>query len=102
MTSKRLWCSPGKVLRSVAVVAFAAASLVWIDSGGQVEAADMVVSTPYPSVVATPGSTVKFDATVTAPAVTIAQLKVDQLPAGWTTTLRGGGFVVNAVTATPS
>ncbi len=99
--SKRAWCSPGKVLRSVAVVAFAAASLVWIDSGGRVEAADLVVSTPYPSVVATPGSTVKFDLQVTAPAVTVAQLKVDQLPSGWTTTLRGGGFVVNAVTAAP-
>ncbi|MGZ4762337.1 MAG: COG1470 family protein [Ilumatobacteraceae bacterium] len=85
----------------MAVVAYAAASLVWIDSGGHVEAADLVVSTPYPSVVATPGSTVKFDLQVTAPAVTVAQLKVDQLPTGWTTTLRGGGFVVNAVTAAP-
>jgi uncharacterized membrane protein len=99
--SKKAWCSPGNFMRSVAVVAFAAASLVWIDSGGHVDAADLVVSTPYPSVVASPGSTVKFDLQVTAPAVTIAQIKVAQLPTGWTTTLRGGGFVVNAVTAAP-
>ena len=48
-----------------------------------------------------PGSVVKFDLSVTAPAVSVAQLSVDQLPTGWTTTLRGGGFVVNAVTAAP-
>ena len=94
---KKAW----KLLRSVAAVAFAATSLVWIDSGGHVEAADLVVSTPYPSVVASPGSTVKFDLQVTAPAVAVAQIKVEQVPTGWTTTLRGGGFVVNAVTATP-
>ncbi|MEO7371172.1 MAG: NEW3 domain-containing protein, partial [Ilumatobacteraceae bacterium] len=44
---------------------------------------------------------VKFDLSVTAPAVSVAQLSVDKLPDGWTTTLRGGGFVVNAVTAAP-
>jgi uncharacterized membrane protein len=44
---------------------------------------------------------VKFDLQVSAPAVTVAQLRVDQLPANWKTTLRGGGFVVSAVTATP-
>ena len=99
--SERGWCSPAKVLRSVAAVVIAATSVVWLDTGGHVEAADLVISTPYPSVVARPGSTVKFDLAVTAPAVSVAQLAVDQLPTGWTTTLRGGGFVVNAVTATP-
>jgi uncharacterized membrane protein len=44
---------------------------------------------------------VKFDLQVAAPAITVAQLRVDQLPTGWQTTLRGGGFVVNAVTAAP-
>ena len=99
--SERGWRSPARLLRSVAVVAFAATSMVWMDAGGRVEAADLVISTPYPSVVAQPGSTVKFDLAVTAPAVSVAQLAVDQLPTGWTTTLRGGGFVVNAVTAAP-
>lgn len=41
-TTKRSWCSPGSVLRSVAVVAVAATSLVWIDTGGHVEAADLI------------------------------------------------------------
>ena len=100
-TSQRGWCSPRGLLRSVAVVAIAVTSLVWVDSGGRADAADLVLSTPYPSVVARPGSTVKFDLAVTAPAVSVAQLTVDQLPTGWKTTLRGGGFVVNAVTAAP-
>ena len=100
-TAKRGWCSPGRLLRCAATVAIAATSLVWIDSGGRVQAADLVISTPYPSGVARPGSTVKFDLSVTAPAVSVAQVAVDQMPPGWKTTLRGGGFVVNAVTAEP-
>jgi uncharacterized membrane protein len=101
MSTNKRWCSPGRLLRSVAVTAIAATSLVWVDSDGRVDAADLLISTPYPSVVASPGSTVKFDLAVTAPAVSVAQLAVDQLPSGWVTTLRGGGFVVNAVTAAP-
>lgn len=97
----RRWSSTGKLWRSVVAVAIAAAGLVWFEPGGHVAAADLIVSTPFPSVVASPGSTVKFDLQVTAPSVTVAQLAVDQVPTGWSTTLRGGGFVVNAVTATP-
>jgi uncharacterized membrane protein len=93
--------STARFLRVVAAAGIAVTGLVWVDAGGHVEAADLVVSTPYPEVVARPGSTVKFDVAVTAPAVSVAQLSVDQLPDGWTTTLRGGGFVVNAVTAAP-
>lgn len=99
-TGRRKW-SLGKLGRAAAAVALAVVGLVGIDSVGQAHAADLVVSTPYPEVVARPGSLVKFDLQVNAPAVTVAQLKVDQLPDGWKTTLRGGGFVVNAVTATP-
>ena len=100
-TSARVRYTSGTLLRAVAAIAICATSLVWIDSSGHVEAADLVVSTPYPSVVAQPGSLVKFDLSVTAPAISVAQVSVDQLPTGWTTTLRGGGFVVNAVTAAP-
>jgi uncharacterized membrane protein len=100
-TSNRGRFTLGTLLQAVTAVAICTAGLVWIDSGGHVEAADLVVSTPYPSVVSQPGSLVKFDLSVTAPAVSVAQLSVDQLATGWTTTLRGGGFVVNAVTAAP-
>lgn len=101
MSKQRGSGSAGKLVRLLAAIAIAALGLVWMDSGGHVQAADLVVSTPYPSVIARPGSTVKFDLQVSAPAVTVVQLAVDQLPANWKTTLRGGGFVVSAVTATP-
>src|SRR5512143_1316240 len=91
--SRRAW------VRLLVAVALTALGLVWVDPVGRAAAADLVVSTPYPSVVARPGSTVKFDFKVAAPAVTVVGLKVGQLPDGWKTTLRGGGFVVNAVTA---
>jgi uncharacterized membrane protein len=100
-TSTRVRFASGTLIRAMAAIAICATSLVWIDSSGHVEAADLVVSTPYPSVVAQPGSLVKFDLSVTAPAISVAQVSVNQLPTGWTTTLRGGGFVVNAVTAAP-
>jgi uncharacterized membrane protein len=100
-TSKRGRYTLGTLLQAVTAVTICTAGLVWIDSGGHVEAADLVVSTPYPSVVSQPGSLVKFDLSVTAPAISVAKVSVEQLPTGWTTTLRGGGFVVNAVTAAP-
>jgi uncharacterized membrane protein len=100
-TSTRVRFASGTLIRAMAAIAICATSLVWIDSSGHVEAADLIVSTPYPSVVAQPGSLVKFDLSVTAPAISVAQVSVNQLPTGWTTTLRGGGFVVNAVTAAP-
>ena len=100
-TSKRDRYTLGTLLRALTAATICSAGLVWIDSGGHVEAADLVVSTPYPSVVSQPGSLVKFDLSLTAPAVSVAHVSVDQLPTGWTTTLRGGGFVVNAVTAAP-
>ena len=57
---------------------------MWTDSSGNAEAADLIVSTPYPSVVAQPGSVVKFDVSVTAPAVSVAQLSIDQSSYQWT------------------
>ena len=65
----------GRLRRSLA-----ATSVVWLDTGGHVGRRIWCFLTPYPSVVARPGSTVKFDLAVTAPAVSVAQLAVDQLP----------------------
>jgi uncharacterized membrane protein len=61
----------------------------------------MQVTTPYPRVSVQPGSTVKMDLTVAAPTTQTVGLEVTGLPAGWTSTLRGGGFVVQGVTADP-
>ncbi len=59
------------------------------------------LSTPYPTIETQPGSTVKLDLEVASPVVDAVELEVDGLPEGWTATMRGGGFVIHAVTATP-
>jgi uncharacterized membrane protein len=64
-------------------------------------AASFTLSTPYPVVETQPGSTVKLDLKVTSAAADPVDLAVGGLPDGWTATIRGGGFVIHAVTATP-
>lgn len=59
------------------------------------------LSTPYPSVETQPGSTVKLDLHVTSDVAEAVDLTVKGLPDGWTSTLRGGGFVIHSVTAMP-
>jgi uncharacterized membrane protein len=60
-------------------------------------AAGPTLNTPFPSVVVGPGSTVGFDVTVTGNANEQISLAVSGVPADWTATLRGGGYVVNGV-----
>src|SRR5688572_29395207 len=62
----------------------------------------LTISTPYPSVAAQPGSTVEFDVSVTAGITEPVELEVADVPDGWSTVLRGGGFVVQSVTASPN
>ncbi|HET9497953.1 MAG TPA: NEW3 domain-containing protein [Candidatus Limnocylindria bacterium] len=57
----------------------------------------LVLSTPFPAVSVAPGTDVRFDITVSAAANTRVALSVSGTPEGWTSTLRGGGFVVDAV-----
>jgi uncharacterized membrane protein len=83
----------------------AAATATWVLAGGGgavAQESGIVVSTPYPSVAVQPGSSVEFDLDVVAAQPEPVSLTVGDLPSGWTTTLRGGGFVINAVTAEPS
>lgn len=61
---------------------------------------ERTVWTPYTGVVVQAGSTVQFELNVTSPAVEPVGLAVEA-PAGWQTTLRGGGFVVTRITAGP-
>ena len=60
-------------------------------------AADLSVTTPYPSVSVAPGSKVNFDITIKGNAGQQVALAVSGLPASWKATLRGGGYVINAV-----
>jgi uncharacterized membrane protein len=62
----------------------------------------ITVSTPYPAIETEPGSTVKLDVNVASTQTAAVDLALGGLPDGWKATMRGGGFVVKAVTATPS
>jgi uncharacterized membrane protein len=57
------------------------------------------IVTMYPTIETQPGTSVKLDMNIDAPTVETVRLAVEDLPDGWTATLRGGGFVVGAVTA---
>jgi len=58
------------------------------------------ITTPFPSVVADPGSTARFTVTVTTDAPQRVDLAVVEQPEGWTTSLRGGGSTIAAVYTT--
>jgi uncharacterized membrane protein len=60
-------------------------------------AAGVTLTTPYPSVVVAPGSTVGFDVAVGGSPNQQIALSVSGVPADWIATLRGGGYVVNGV-----
>jgi uncharacterized membrane protein len=60
----------------------------------------LTVSTPYPAIETEAGSTVKLDINVATTSTEAVDLSLGGVPDGWKATLRGGGFVVKAVTAT--
>ena len=60
------------------------------------------LTTPFPSVVADPGATVKFAVGVTTDTAQRVDLSVVSQPTGWSTRLRGGGSTIGAVFTTPS
>jgi uncharacterized membrane protein len=63
-----------------------------------VGAADAVtVTTPFPAIVAEPGSSASFKLALTVPTA----LKADGVPSGWTARFRGGGSVVDGAYVDP-
>jgi len=75
---------------------------VALAGAGSVSADDaLLVSTPFPAVETQPGSTVTVDLSVSSPTTEAVSLDVTGLDDGWSATLRGGGFVIHGVTATP-
>ena len=84
----------GALVASSALLAASASTPVHADTA-------LAITTDYPAIATQPGSTVKVDLAVDAPTVEAIALAVDDLPDGWTSTLRGGGFVISAVTAAP-
>jgi uncharacterized membrane protein len=68
-----------------------------------VAAADpLTLFTPYPAVSVAPGSKVSFTLSVKANVRRQVALAVSGVPSGWSATLHGGGYVIDAVTADPS
>ena len=59
------------------------------------------VTTPYPAVAVAPGTKVSFDLTVDSTRAANVSLALSGVPEGWTASLLGGGFVVDAVAVTP-
>jgi uncharacterized membrane protein len=86
----------------VAVVAAATVASASLGGGAPAHAdATLVVTTPYPSIEAQPGSNVKLSLSVVSATPDVVNLEVGGLPDGWAATLRGGGFVIHSITSQP-
>jgi uncharacterized membrane protein len=80
------------VISSIGLTAFAPA----------VGAADgLEVTTQYPAVVVAPGNKVSFDLRVTSTRQADVELSLTGVPSGWTASILGGGYVVDAVAVGP-
>jgi uncharacterized membrane protein len=60
-------------------------------------AGTLSVTTPYPSIVIGPGSKATFELSVKTSTAARVDLSLSGVPTGWTASLRGGGFEVQAV-----
>jgi uncharacterized membrane protein len=78
-----------------------AATTVAAGSGSAFADASLTLTTPYPSIEAQPGSSVTLDLDVSSNTREVVDLAVSGLPDGWRATLRGGGFVIRAITSDP-
>lgn len=95
MTSRIRRLIGGSILAVTAAYAIAA------PAGTSLAEDSLAVTTPYPTVEAQPGTTVKLDLAVVDPVVEPVDLAVAGLDDGWSATIRGGGFVIHGITAEP-
>lgn len=82
-------------------VAGAVLAALALSGHGPALAQEVRVTTPYPAVLVEPGGTTTFDLIVTATGRQRVGLRVTEAPEGWTTSLRGGGYVLNGVFTDP-
>jgi uncharacterized membrane protein len=94
-------CSRPRIRRAVAPAAVALAAITLGGAGVAHADASLVVTTPYPSIEAQPGSDVKLSLSVSSASPEVVDLSLSNLPDGWTSTLRGGGFVIHSITSKP-
>ncbi|HYO41973.1 MAG TPA: NEW3 domain-containing protein, partial [Candidatus Limnocylindrales bacterium] len=63
-------------------------------------AGEITLSTPFPSIVAEPGSTAAFKLTIGATADGEVTLKADAVPTGWAARFAGGGLTIDSAFVT--
>jgi uncharacterized membrane protein len=83
--------------RAVPALAAALVVMSWLVPAAALGADGLQVTTPYPGVAVAPGEDVKFDLSIKTATPSRVDLALQQVPQGWTATLRGGGFVVDGV-----
>ncbi|MGH2476435.1 MAG: NEW3 domain-containing protein [Candidatus Limnocylindrales bacterium] len=85
------------------VLALVMSTLALAAVAPSVGAADgLEVTTPFPAIAVAPGNKVSFDLTISSVRAADVDLSLSGVPTGWTASLLGGGFVVEAVAVTPS
>jgi uncharacterized membrane protein len=83
------------LLRTGLAAGLAATTL--LAAAGAAGAASLTLTTPFPDIVADAGGSASFPLTLKASSATTVKLSVSKAPDGWTTTLRGGGSIVESV-----
>jgi len=61
----------------------------------------VTVTTPFPAIVAEPGSSATFKLTLSVPSAQRVDLKAEGVPTGWTARFQGGGNVVDGAYVDP-
>jgi uncharacterized membrane protein len=64
-------------------------------------AGGVTVTTPFPAIVAEPGSTASFKLAIDVSSARQVSLKTEDVPSGWTARFRGGGLVIDGAYVTP-
>lgn len=95
-TSNSTRRTPATVRRLVATLGLVAL-LAGALAPATLAADTLSLTTPFPAVTVAPGSKVSFDLSVTTSSPGRVDLAITGTPSGWTTTLQGGGFIVDAV-----
>jgi len=85
------------LLRTGLAVGLAAMSALTAAGAAGAATPTLSLTTPYPAVVADAGGSASFPLTLKAGSPTTVTLSVKDAPSGWTTSLRGGGSIVESV-----
>jgi uncharacterized membrane protein len=88
-------------VRRLIALLILAAYAAFVFAPAAAAAGGVELSTPYTAVAVEPGQTTSFELTLTSNAERRIGLEVGNVPDGWTATVRGGGFIVDGVTAGP-